>query len=142
MNLPNLSIHSIHQGYKKGEYTVQSLVEELYCKADHWGNPGIWIRRLSLEELDIYLRKLESKSMEDLPLYGIPFVIKDNIDLENIAITAACPDFSYMPEGSATAVELFIQAGAIPMGKTNLDQFATGLVGVRALLGSGQSSSP
>ena len=62
MNLPNLSIHSIHQGYKKGEYTVQSLVEELYCKADHWGNPGIWIRRLSLEELDIYLRKLESKT--------------------------------------------------------------------------------
>ena len=135
MNLPNLSIHSIHQAYREGEYTVRSLVEELYCKADNCGNPGIWIRRLSLEELDFYLRKLESKSMEDLPLYGIPFVIKDNIDLENIATTAACPDFSYMPEGSATVVELFIQAGAIPMGKTNLDQFATGLVGVRTPYG-------
>ena len=77
MNLPNLSIYSIHQAYREGEYTVRSLVKELYCKADHCGNPGIWIRRLSLEELDIYLRKLESKLMEDLPLYGIPFVIKD-----------------------------------------------------------------
>lgn len=135
MNLPNLSINSIHQSYRRGEYTVRSLVEELHGKADHCGNLGIWIRRLSLEELDFYLKKIELEPMENYPLYGIPFVIKDNIDLENVPTTVACPDFSYMPKGSATVVEYLIEAGAIPMGKTNLDQFATGLVGVRSPYG-------
>ena len=65
------------------------------------------------------------------PLWGLPFAVKDNIDLSGVATTAACPAFAYTPQRSATAVERLIAAGAIPIGKTNLDQFATGLVGVR-----------
>ncbi len=65
------------------------------------------------------------------PLWGLPFAIKDNIDVAGTATTAACPAFAFVPERSATAVERLIAAGAIPIGKTNLDQFATGLVGVR-----------
>src|SRR5262249_8577725 len=66
-----------------------------------------------------------------LPLFGIPVTVKDNIDARGFATTAACPDFAYRPAADATAVARLRQAGAIIVGKTNLDQFATGLVGVR-----------
>jgi len=70
------------------------------------------------------------------PLFGIPFAIKDNIDCAGYATTAACPAWSYEAEQSAFVVDLLIKAGAIPVGKTNLDQFATGLVGVRSPYGA------
>jgi allophanate hydrolase len=70
--------------------------------------------------------------VDDLPLYGVPFAIKDNIDLASVPTTAACVEFSYTPDKSAFVVEQLIRAGAIPIGKTNMDQFATGLVGVRS----------
>ena len=69
------------------------------------------------------------------PLWGLPFAIKDNIDLAGVPTTAACPAYAYIPDRSATVVERLIGAGAIPIGKTNLDQFATGLVGVRSPYG-------
>jgi allophanate hydrolase len=72
----------------------------------------------------------------ELPLFGIPFAIKDNIDLAGHPTTAGCPAYAYTPEHSATAVAKLIEAGAIPIGKTNLDQFATGLVGVRSPYGA------
>lgn len=67
-----------------------------------------------------------------LPLYGIPFAIKDNIELAGVDVTAGCEAYRYTAEQSAHVVELLIAAGAIPIGKTNMDQFATGLVGVRS----------
>jgi allophanate hydrolase len=73
-------------------------------------------------------------------LYGIPFAIKDNIDLANIPTTAGCPDYAYTPEHSAFVVQRLMEAGAIPVGKTNLDQFATGLVGVRSPYGACRNS--
>ncbi len=79
---------------------------------------------------------LEGRELKDLPLYGVPFSIKDNIDLAGVPTTAACPDFTYLPERSATIVEQLISLGAIPMGKTNLDQFATGLNGSRSPYGA------
>ena len=102
-------------------------------------NP-IWIRRLSLDEILVYATKLKDIDPASLPLYGIPFAIKDNIDLEGVPTTAACPDFSYLPEKSATVVQKLIDAGAIPVGKTNLDQFATGLVGTRSPHGACKNS--
>jgi allophanate hydrolase len=87
-----------------------------------------------------YVDALAGKSVESLPLYGIPFVIKDNIDLAGVPTTAACPDFAYTPEHSATVVQRLIDAGAIPLGKTNLDQFATGLVGSRSPYGACRNS--
>lgn len=80
-------------------------------------------------------RRLERLSPDSLPLYGIPFAVKDNIDLAGIPTTAACPAYAYTPERSARVVELLVEAGAVPLGKTNMDQFATGLVGVRSPYG-------
>jgi len=73
---------------------------------------------------------------ESLPLYGIPFAVKDNIDVAGMPTTAACPAFAYVPERHATIVERLLGAGAILVGKTNLDQFATGLVGTRSPYGA------
>src|SRR6185436_4661905 len=75
------------------------------------------------------------KDASALPLYGVPVAVKDNIDVAGLATTAACPAFSYMPAQDATAVARLRAAGAIVIGKTNLDQFATGLVGVRSPYG-------
>uniref|UniRef100_UPI0038F615D3 amidase family protein n=1 Tax=Streptomyces galilaeus TaxID=33899 RepID=UPI0038F615D3 len=71
-----------------------------------------------------------------LPLAGVPFAIKDNIDLAGIPTTAGCPDFAYVPKDTAGVVARLIAAGAVPMGKTNLDQFATGLNGTRSPYGA------
>ena len=87
------------------------------------------------EELYERARVLVDKHPKDLPLYGIPFAVKDNIDVAGLPTTAGCPAFSYTPEKSASVVELLIEAGAILIGKTNLDQFATGLVGTRSPFG-------
>ena len=87
-----------------------------------------------------YVRALEGESVDTRPLYGIPFVIKDNIDLAGIPTSAACPEYSYVPSRSAVVVQRLIDAGAIPLGKTNLDQFATGLVGARSPYGACRNS--
>nr|BFE90759.1 hypothetical protein GCM10020185_12950 [Pseudomonas brassicacearum subsp. brassicacearum] len=83
---------------------------------------------------------MESRDLESLPLYGVPFAIKDNIDLAGIPTTAACPAFAYVPPRSATIVEQLLALGAIPLGKTNLDQFATGLNGTRSPYGACRNS--
>src|SRR5262249_56947818 len=72
---------------------------------------------------------------KDLPLYGVPVAVKDNIDVKDLPTTAACPAFAYQPAQDATCVARLRRAGAIVIGKTNLDQFATGLVGVRTPYG-------
>lgn len=81
-----------------------------------------------------YIEKLP-KDMESLPLWGIPFAVKDNIDVAGSPTTAACPDYAYDPKEDAAVVKKLIEAGAFPVGKTNLDQFATGLVGIRSPYG-------
>ena len=94
----------------------------------------MWIYKLPLEILQDYALAVETsnKGRAELPLYGIPFAIKDNIDLAGVPTTAACPAFSYTPHRNAAVVQRLIDAGAIPIGKTNLDQFATGLNGTRS----------
>ena len=82
-------------------------------------------------------RVAEARALKDttLPLYGVPVAVKDNIDVAGLPTTAACPAFAYMPQHDATVVAQLRAAGAIVIGKTNLDQFATGLVGVRSPYG-------
>lgn len=95
-----------------------------------------WISLVSEANLKQQWQVLQSKSSKEcLPLYGVPIAIKDNIDVKGIATTAACPSFSYDPKKDSTVVELLRDAGAIVIGKTNLDQFATGLVGCRSPYG-------
>jgi allophanate hydrolase len=135
-----MDITTLKQLYMDNKLTPRELIIQIKERIRaHAYNP-IWIHVLSEKELEPYLTRLEASDPSTLPLYGIPFSIKDNIDLEGIATTAACPDYSYIPERSAYVVEQLIHAGAIPIGKTNLDQFATGLVGTRSPYGACRNS--
>lgn len=136
----NLQIAHLSARYKTGELTPTALVKQLDAEIGNEDTHHIWIQRLSLDEMLAYAKKLEGQSPENLPLYGIPFAIKDNIDLVGVPTTAACPEFAYTPTQSATVVQKLIDAGAIPVGKTNLDQFATGLVGTRSPYGACKNS--
>jgi allophanate hydrolase len=94
-----------------------------------------WICLATDAQLEAQLDALAQRSPRDCPLYGVPFAVKDNIDVEGWITTAACPDFAYTATRTARAVERLMQAGAVLLGKTNLDQFATGLVGTRSPYG-------
>jgi allophanate hydrolase len=95
-----------------------------------------WIMVASEAQLEAQLTVLAGMNAAQCPLYGIPFAIKDNIDMADWTTTAACPPFAYRASSTARCVELLLKAGAILMGKTNLDQFATGLVGTRSPFGA------
>lgn len=129
-----LTIGWIKQAYAKQVLTPKELIEEMIKRAKAQEEKNIWIVPPTEEAIQPYLDALP-KEREQYPLWGIPFAIKDNIDLAGVPTTAACPDFSYIPKENATVVEKLIKAGAIPIGKTNLDQFATGLVGTRSPYG-------
>lgn len=141
MTLPKtLEISALRAAYLAGGLTPTQLVEQLDARIGTDDPHHVWIRRLSKAEMLAYAQKLEGRDPASLPLYGIPFAIKDNIDLAGIPTTAACPEYAYVPERSATVVQRLIDAGAIPVGKTNLDQFATGLVGARSPYGAGRNA--
>ena len=96
-----------------------------------------WIYLASASEIETQLSNLLSQTnAQALPLYGVPFAVKDNIDVAGMPTTAACPAFTYIPSADASTVALLKKAGAIVLGKTNLDQFATGLVGTRSPYGA------
>ena len=130
----------LQTAYARGDFTPRELVLQLSAQARRQSQYNAWIYLLDASELQPYLSALEAHSTDTLPLYGVPFAIKDNIDLAGIPTTAACPDFAYTPSASAAVVSVLIAAGAIPLGKTNLDQFATGLVGTRSPYGEGKNS--
>jgi len=128
----NLTIANLRKQYREENVTPEQVVEYSLKMCEKFNSHNIWINRLTLSQLKPYLENLTQYSPEDLPLYGIPFAIKDNIDLAGVPTTAACSAFEYVPDKNAFVVEQLIEAGAIPIGKTNMDQFATGLVGTRS----------
>ncbi len=134
LTLPGLRGH-----YQRGDFTPRQLVTLLRERSAQYSDRNIWIHALTDAELEPHLQRLEQAD-KALPLYGVPFAIKDNIDLAGVPTTAACPAFEYTPGESAVVVQLLLDAGAIPLGKTNLDQFATGLVGVRSPYGECRNS--
>ena len=99
-------------------------------------DPALWITRVPDAALRARARALEAEGPRDRPLWGVPVAVKDNIDVAGLPTTAACPGFAYTPAQDAACVRRLLDAGAIAMGKTNLDQFATGLVGVRSPYGT------
>jgi allophanate hydrolase len=133
---PNLSIDHLLSAYRSATLTPGAVLGMIREQAHHCRDDNIWIRLLSEAEIAPYLDVLAQHDPDNLPLYGIPFAIKDNIDLAGIPTTAACTEFAYTPKQSAYVVERLIAAGAVPVGKTNLDQFATGLVGTRSPWGA------
>jgi len=140
MNLSTLSfdIASLQAAYASG-VTVRAVVAEgsRRCASD---THHAFIHRLSDAEIEPFLAHLDGVDPASLPLYGVPFAIKDNIDLAHIPTTAGCPEFAYTPGESAFLIQQLVAAGAVPLGKTNLDQFATGLNGTRSPYGACQNA--
>ena len=140
-HLFDLRLDALKVAYRDGSLTPRQLIAALRERAAAL-NPvfKLFIHLLSAAELEPYLAALDGQSPAELPLFGVPFAIKDNIDLVGVPTTAACPAFSYLPESNATVVEQLITLGAVPLGKTNLDQFATGLNGTRSPYGECRNS--
>jgi allophanate hydrolase len=130
-----LDLASLAGGYASGRLQPSHVVAGILERIARRGKDPTWIHLLPRAELEARAVELERSGPADRPLYGIPFAIKDNLDLAGHPTTAACPDYRYVAKSSAAVVERLVAAGAILVGKTNLDQFATGLVGVRSPYG-------
>jgi len=131
-----LEIGTIHAAYRAGTLTPRGLIEALIARINAYPDPAVFISRCPDEEILGHAEALELAALDELPLFGIPFVVKDNIDVAGIPSTAACPEFAYTPTADATVVAKLRAAGGIVLGKANLDQFATGLNGTRSPYGA------
>jgi len=124
-------IDGLHAAYRAGTATPSAVVREALARVVRIGDPGIFIHLEDAPSMDAAAAALPPFDPVGYPLWGVPCAIKDNIDVAGMPTTAACPAFAYMPQRSADVVDRLRAAGALILGKTNLDQFATGLVGVR-----------
>jgi allophanate hydrolase len=136
----DLTIEALRAAYASRALRPSDVIDTILRRIAARADDNIWINSVPEAALRDRAAALDHVQREgrcaDLPLFGIPFAVKDNIDLADVPTTAACPGFAYTPKRSATAVQRLIDAGAIAVGKTNLDQFATGLVGTRSPYGT------
>lgn len=132
----SLDLTRLRARYRAGTLRPSEVVASVLERIDRRGDDKVWIHLLPRREILERAQALDRESPNRLALFGIPFAIKDNIDLAGHPTTAACPDYAYTPRVSAPVVRKLIDAGAIAIGKTNLDQFATGLVGTRSPYGT------
>jgi allophanate hydrolase len=135
-----LLISGLLAGYRARQFSPVDIIERLLRARAAQPDRHEWLALLPAASVRERARELSARAAESLPLYGIPFAVKDNIDLENVPTTAGCPEYAYTPAVSAPVVERLIAAGAIPLGKTSLDQFATGLTGARSPAGACRNS--
>lgn len=133
-----LTLDAVQQAYAGGA-TPLDVIEEVIARSKAAGDPAIFI--LPTPEADLRQQALDlmAQGPQGKPLYGVPFAVKDNIDVAGLPTTAGCPAYAYRPEKDAVAVARLRAAGAIVIGKTNLDQFATGLNGTRSPYGAPRS---
>jgi len=136
-----LTIRDYHDAYRTGSLTPTQAVEDFFRRHEARADSAVFITLRSRAELLADAHALERSAPSSpqfdatQPLYGVPVAVKDNIDVAGLPTTAACPDFAYTPSRDATVVARLRAAGALIVGKTNLDQFATGLAGVRSPYG-------
>lgn len=137
-----LSLAQLRHAYRRGVLTPSACVEEILRRLDASGDNPVWISRVSADtlrqraaELDAQLLAQGPAILDAQPLFGVPYAVKDNIDVAGMPTTSACPAFADTPRQHATAVARIEAAGGVLVGKTNLDQFATGLVGTRSPYG-------
>jgi len=132
MTAPSLptGIAALHAAYAAG-LNPTALLHALSARHDALADPGIFLHRPAPAALEDAAVALPAFDPARFPLWGVPVAVKDNIDVAGMPTTAACPDFAHRPAESAPAVARLVAAGALIIGKTNLDQFATGLVGTR-----------
>jgi allophanate hydrolase len=145
---PLLTLPDWRRAYRNGAAPRQML-ETLRLRLLRESPPEAWITLAGAAEIEANVAALESRAsrhpdraaaLRAMPLFGVPFAVKDNIDVAGLPTTAACPAFARTPMAHAHAVAKLIAAGAVCMGKTNLDQFATGLVGARSPYGRPSSA--
>jgi len=136
-----LAFQTLRTAYAQNALTPSALVEALWGPWQAAQTTHVWIALRSKTDLMASATELEARKRngEPLPLYGLPFAVKDNIHVQGLPTTAACPGFSHIPDENAFVVQRLLDAGALLVGKTNLDQFATGLVGVRSPYGIPQN---
>ena len=138
LNQRSFDLASLKAAYRSGTTVREVIAESLArCRAD---THHAFIHVLTDAEVAPLVARLDGVDPASLPLFGVPFVIKDNIDLAGIPTTAGCPEFAYTPTESAFLVQQLLAAGAVPVGKANLDQFATGLNGTRSPYGACQNA--
>ncbi len=134
------SVGAIAGDVNCGARSAAAVVRETLARAREYDKiqPEVWISRAAESDLLAQAARIDARiaAGERLALAGVPFAVKDNIDVAGLATTAACPQFAYRPQRSATVIEHLTRSGAIVVGKTNLDQFATGLVGARSPYGA------
>lgn len=133
MTARSLDLRALRAAYADGATTPEAVMGDVLARIAAAGDDKVWISRVPDAALLAQAHALRDPS---LPLHGVPFAVKDNIDVAGLPTTAACPQFSYTPTRHATVVQRLVDAGAIPVGKTNMDQFATGLVGTRSPYGT------
>lgn len=135
MDALRLDFTSLQNAYHSGETPI-SVLSRVCTRIEKAGLNPVWISLVPRAQVLERAREIELGNCSQMPLYGIPFAVKDNIDVAGMNTTAGCPAFSYAANVTATVVRRLERAGAILVGKTNLDQFATGLVGVRSPYGA------
>src|SRR5271170_5686126 len=133
------TVAEILDAYRGGALKPEDVVARSFARIRRHDDPAIFIALRDEAEVVAEAKALARDGDMALPLHGIPVAVKDNIDVKGLPTTAACPAFGYRPGKDATAVAKLRQAGALILGKTNLDQFATGLVGVRTPYGIGRN---
>jgi allophanate hydrolase len=134
----SLDIVTLQRRYIGGKLSPSDLLAQVQDRIARYADPAVWIERFSPAEIDRQLRAATERKRAGAPqpLLGIPFAIKDNIDYAGQPTTAGCPAFKYIAEKASSVVQRLCDAGAVAIGKTNLDQFATGLVGTRSPYGA------
>lgn len=130
-----LTIHWLRRQYLNHSLRPHEVIAEIIRRSREDQRFNIWITPPEAGRIAPYLERLAGLDLQTAPLWGIPFAVKDNIDVQGLTTTAGCPAYAYLPEAHAAVVEKLIAAGGIPIGKTNMDQFATGLVGTRSPYG-------
>jgi allophanate hydrolase len=129
------TVAAIVAAHRARTVSPAQTVARSFARIRDYNDPAIFISLRSEKDALAEASKLGPKEAAQLPLFGVPVAVKDNIDVAGLPTTAACPAFAYTPSHDATSVARLREAGAIIIGKTNLDQFATGLVGTRSPYG-------
>jgi len=142
MSVPySLNITELRAKLQNNALSTSTIARDVLAALNTGDRHHAWIHRLPDAAVLERARQLEADpAARNLPLYGIPFAVKDNIDAAGLPTTAACPAFAYTAAKHAPVVQRLLEAGAILIGKTNLDQFATGLVGARSPYGAGRNT--
>jgi len=141
MSISSFEVVSLRTRFLSGELSVSKLLDQVLSRIAEWDDPALWISRANESAVRDRASALDAEAaanpgiIERLPLFGIPFAVKDNIDVAGMPTTAGCPAFAYTSSETAPVVVRLLATGAVLLGKTNLDQFATGLVGTRSPYG-------